>query len=249
MRVGTGILRRWAYRSNRLAQVLYCVHVIAAAGNSALLVIRKLHSSSEFIKMIKMPTDSENAEFPKSNYDRIFLEQLTNEYRIIQDKIDKQAGFRFTVRGWSVTLFVGAVLGTNALKLPQYSLLAVLVPLIAFPMMEYSQWRNHSVLSARAIRIEKAIWRIVRTSVPSDPQSIVSGIVPRLGTELGEDWNLMRPPVRWLRSHGYIFFYVAQVALVIVATCLFARQQKEPQSDPRAGQVIINDLSSGNSLR
>jgi len=37
-----------------------------------------------------------------------FKSRLTDEYKILQDKIDKIGAFRFTIKGWSVTAVVAA---------------------------------------------------------------------------------------------------------------------------------------------
>ena len=46
------------------------------------------------------------------NFERIeeeIVSRLADEYRIIQDKIDKIGAFRFTIKGWSVTVIIGAI--------------------------------------------------------------------------------------------------------------------------------------------
>lgn len=37
-----------------------------------------------------------------------FRRRLTDEYKLLQDKIDKIGGFRFTIKGWSVTAVIAA---------------------------------------------------------------------------------------------------------------------------------------------
>lgn len=37
-----------------------------------------------------------------------FKARLIDEYKILQDKIDKIGGFRFTIKGWSVTAVIAA---------------------------------------------------------------------------------------------------------------------------------------------
>ena len=43
---------------------------------------------------------------------------MTDEYKILQDKIDKIGGFRFTIKGWSVTAVVAATAAASATKSP-----------------------------------------------------------------------------------------------------------------------------------
>jgi hypothetical protein len=133
-----------------------------------------------------------------SDYSKALLDQLTGEYRIIQDKIDKIAGFRFTIRGWSVTLVVTFAFGANTLKLPPYWILSALLPLAAFLLMERSQQRNHDTLCIRAVRIERRIWRILRLSAPGGAEIMIGGMVPRLAHELVEEHRSSNPAIRWL---------------------------------------------------
>jgi hypothetical protein len=37
-----------------------------------------------------------------------FKKRLTDEYKILQDKIDKIGSFRFTIKGWSVSAVLAA---------------------------------------------------------------------------------------------------------------------------------------------
>jgi hypothetical protein len=153
------------------------------------------------------------------DYSKALLDQLTGEYRIIQDKIDKIAGFRFTIRGWSVTLVVAFGFGANTLKLPPYWILAAFLPLVAFLLMEHSQLRNHETLCKRALRIEKRIWRVLRLSAPTGAEVMIGGMVPRLAHELADEHRSSKPALRWLRSIGYIVFYAAQMLLVLPPQC------------------------------
>ncbi|MGB6942140.1 MAG: hypothetical protein WBE37_07090 [Bryobacteraceae bacterium] len=42
------------------------------------------------------------------NTDKDLLDQLSSEYKILQDKIDKIGAFKFTIRGWSVTIVIAS---------------------------------------------------------------------------------------------------------------------------------------------
>lgn len=178
------------------------------------------------------------------DYSKALLDQLTSEYRIIQDKIDKIAGFRFTIRGWSVTLVVAFGFGANTLKLPPYWITAAFLPLVAFLLMERSQVRNHDTLCMRALRIEKRIWRVLRLSAPADAEVIIGGMVPRLAHELGEQHRSIKPAVRWFGSIGYILFYAAQMLLVLFAAAWVSQFHGQALgNDEHLSQVIRIDLS------
>jgi hypothetical protein len=193
-----------------------------------------------------MAVDSSSANSPlPSEYSRPLLDQLVGEYKIAQDKIDKIAGFRFTIRGWSVTLVVAFAFGANTLKLPPYWILSALLPLTAFLLMERSQRRNHHVLSSRAIRLEKRIWRTLRLSMPVGSAIMIGGMVPRLGHDLAEESQSDSSAIRWLKANGDAIFYGSQLLLVVSAAIWVSRlQQETPRDDGHEHQVIFNNWSS-----
>lgn len=97
---------------------------------------------------------------------KAFLEQLTAEYKIIQDKIDKIGGFRFTIRGWSVTLVtasIASIIAANPTR-PVAPLLALplLVFIVLFAMVEQKQNELELHFGARAFQVEREIHRVVR---------------------------------------------------------------------------------------
>ncbi len=157
------------------------------------------------------------------DYSKALLDQLSGEYRIIQDKIDKIAGFRFTIRGWSVTILVAFGFGADTMKLPPYWLLVAFLPLVSFLLMERSQLRNHDILCDRAVRIERRIWRILRASSPARAPVTIGGMVPKLAHELAEEYGSANRFERFLKSIGYIIFYVAQMLLVLGAAVSVGR--------------------------
>src|ERR1017187_9655574 len=92
--------------------------------------------------------------------------RLSDEYKILQDKIDKIGSFRFTIRGWSVTAVVaGAAASTKADGLAT----AVLVSVGLIAMMwfffnfELKEVNLRTLLTDRAQRLEKAFIRLDAT--------------------------------------------------------------------------------------
>src|SRR6267154_5661686 len=50
-----------------------------------------------------------------------FVDKLENEYKILQDKIDKIGAFRFTIKGWSITVILAAAFaGASTAKIPAW---------------------------------------------------------------------------------------------------------------------------------
>lgn len=72
------------------------------------------------------------------------VERLTDEYKIVQDKIDKIGGFRFQVKGWAITIVVGAlVAGTGEL--------AAHVKTYGVWLLGSNDWACRSWISLRAV--------------------------------------------------------------------------------------------------
>lgn len=94
-----------------------------------------------------------------------FIRRLTDEYQMLQDKIDKIGAFRFTIKGWSVTAVIAASAASSSTK----SLLTVLtismglaVMLVFFFLMELEQVKLSRLFGDRARRLENAFVGIDR---------------------------------------------------------------------------------------
>ena len=88
-----------------------------------------------------------------------FKKRLTDEYKILQDKIDKIGAFRFTIKGWSVTAVVAAsAAGAASKSLSTVLTLSggLIVMLIFFFFLEYEQVLLSRLYAARAGSIEDA---------------------------------------------------------------------------------------------
>src|SRR5436853_5922372 len=94
-----------------------------------------------------------------------FKKRMTDEYKILQDKIDKIGGFRFTIKGWSITAVIAA---TAAASTSKSVLTAAVVRLGLAPMLlfffffEVEQVRLSWLFGRRARRLEDAFIRIDR---------------------------------------------------------------------------------------
>jgi hypothetical protein len=162
------------------------------------------------------------------DYKTLWLEQLTGEYKMLQDKIDKIAGFRFTIRGWSLTAVVAATIGSFSTNTPPPPLaLALLIPfVVAFFIMEYLQIQHSLLFEGRLIDIEDRIRRIL---TKNDPARIVNyvGFVPRTAHELRAEAAASWKPWRRLVSIGNWLFYSIEI-LVIVAGIWLQQHIKKP---------------------
>jgi hypothetical protein len=87
-----------------------------------------------------------------------FKKRLMDEYKILQDKIDKIGGFRSTIKGWSVTIVIAAAAATSS----NSNLLTVIVisaglavMLSFFCKFEYEQVKLSRLFGDRARVVEE----------------------------------------------------------------------------------------------
>lgn len=93
-----------------------------------------------------------------------FKSRLLDEYKILQDKIDKIGAFRFTIKGWSVTAVIAAPLATSSKGLATTLIISVglVLMLIFFFLLEYEQVMLSRLFGNRAGRLEDAFRGISR---------------------------------------------------------------------------------------
>jgi hypothetical protein len=88
------------------------------------------------------------------------VELLMKEYSVLQGKIDRIGEFRFTIKGWALTLNTGAVVAAFATSLHTVTaILLVFGLLFALWRLEWRQVRLSNIFQDRALRIEKVITR------------------------------------------------------------------------------------------
>jgi hypothetical protein len=151
------------------------------------------------------------------------LDQLSSEYKILQDKIDKIGAFKFTIRGWSITIVVASCIGATTARLPSPTLLlGLIVFVIVFWAMEHSQTSYQDTFGRRCAEIERFIWRLLRASKLDVP-----GMVPRIAHDLADDnrskfyrWEnaRVRAFIRGVSAQGEVIFYLVQIVVVVTLT-------------------------------
>jgi hypothetical protein len=118
------------------------------------------------LRTLQIEMNPDEARKLSSDERRLLLDQLGSEYRILQDKIDKIAGFRFTIRGWSVTLVIASSIGAATAKISSAWVLYGLIPFIlAFLLMERAQLRHRRTFGGRVVDIEKRISKLLNEAV------------------------------------------------------------------------------------
>jgi hypothetical protein len=171
------------------------------------------------------------AEGEKMIFDQVdYQRRLSDEYRMLQDKIDKIGAFRFTIKGWSVT-GVGAVsAAASAITGPQTALavsLALVVMVTFFFLLEVEQVRLSRLFGARARTLEGIFGAIDRGKalglpppVPYTAHEIAKVSYQRVlanrrqparlrfSSSVKESWEVGRSAHRW--------FYFVLVLLAMV---------------------------------
>jgi len=92
-----------------------------------------------------MPDDLNHGKGAKEASTKLLLDQLSNEYKILQDKIDKIGAFKFTIRGWSLTLVVASCIGATTAKPPPRLLWGLIVFVLVFLVLERTQTGHREI--------------------------------------------------------------------------------------------------------
>jgi hypothetical protein len=182
-----------------------------------------------------MPNDTESdPAFVSMN---ILLDQLSSEYKILQDKIDKIGAFKFTIRGWSVTIVVASCIGATTAHLPSpFLLLGLIVFVLLFFRMEQIQTGYRNTFSRRCAEIERWIWRLLR-----EQGARAHGMVPKIAHELADQsrvpraWNrpVLRPLAKMWRTDDEFWFYAALILAILALTIWLVHHPIVPErSDP-----------------
>ncbi len=93
-----------------------------------------------------------------------FKSRLWDEYKLLQDKIDKIGAFRFTIKGWSITAVIAASAAGSGKGLSTVCTisLGLVLMLVFFFLLEHEQVRWSRLFGNRAGRLEDAFKKISR---------------------------------------------------------------------------------------
>jgi|CZKK01.1.fsa_nt_gi hypothetical protein len=181
-----------------------------------------------------LPDPKETTEEPsKSPFDpEEFKGRLSDEYKILQDKIDKIGAFRFTIKGWSITAVIAAAAASSGKGLYTVCIisLGLVLMLIFFFSLEYEQVKWSRLFGSRAGRIEDAFRRISRGKgieisdalpVPFIAHELVLAGRPATPRREARNLDKLRAVFRtwfdnWrLCRQAHIFFYLILIALAL----------------------------------
>jgi hypothetical protein len=150
-----------------------------------------------------------------------FKSRLTDEYKILQDKIDKIGAFRFTIKGWSVTAVVAAsAAGAASKSLSTVLTLSVglIVMIIFFFLLEYEQVILSRLYAARAGSIEDAFRRIDRGKGKELRARLFFPYTAHTVVLAGHNQKAMKWPEKWrVYKQTHIWFYIALIGLLALA--------------------------------
>ncbi len=190
---------------------------------------------------VQWPTMS-NGEHFRDDYQRV-ADRLSDEYKIVQDKIDKIGAFRFTIRGWTVTLVTGAILAlASANLLSPFVPLFLLFLLGIFAQIEGRQNRNQDILEDRAFEIEAEFRRLHRFPEGS-PAAVI--MTPRIAHDIRDRSTQNVGFVRrfWAFPDRYFYWLLGGSALVVLFLLYIHPQQSS--TNPRETINVVNGLRGG----
>jgi hypothetical protein len=183
--------------------------------------------------------------------DRLLIDQLTSEYRIIQDKIDKIGSFRFTVRGWSVTLVIASIFATSSSAAVSPWLLLLLIIFVSlFYVLEREQDNFGYLFGGRALQIEKEVRRIIRSNSVDGKMRYDISQTPQIAHHLKQAAEKSAPSGRFLGFKRWVkksnqLFYAGQIFVIIVTVgiLLFVHSRHFERQAPSQVSVVVHENS------
>jgi hypothetical protein len=181
-----------------------------------------------------------------------FVDKLENEYKILQDKIDKIGAFRFTIKGWSITVILAAAFASaSTVKLPAWLwLVSLLGFLVLFFLFELEQTTLRHKFGQRCILIESAITHVLRTTATRSGDTIVRTNFVKLRSVPGITNHLRKRAAgydfkswsRWRafrEADGFFYAALGVLTLLFAAWHVTAAKQEMDKNERSPSNVII----------
>lgn len=196
--------------------------------------------------MTNEPPDRESG-----SAERDLVSRLSDEYKILQDKVDKIGSFRFTIKGWSITVIIASIFaGSATQKVPTWLwAVSLTLFLVVFFLFERQQTNLRYRFGQRLIDIEGVLSRLLRNAAKESGNEAVSSslvvlhFVPGIGHHLRER-RARRPRRRTVWRSFFeadIAFYFAQFVVVIAFVCWHG--STPPRTQGNFG-IVINAFPS-----
>jgi len=199
-----------------------------------------------------------------------FRTRLTDEYKILQDKMDKIGAFRFTIKGWSVTAVIAASAAGSAVKnMPIAAVLTISVGLAVmlffFLFFEFKQVRLSRIFGERARKLEVSFHLMdADARLPSGSRIAVPYTAHEIVRSLGEQKlfgaraeiagrgrnRFPRRLLNWWRivSQSDLCFYITLIVLAFVLPLAPRYAMRTPSTKPAASQVDVANTRQGANL-
>lgn len=201
---------------------------------------------------------------PSSNdlppIEKAIIDRLVDEHKMLQDKIDKIGAFRFTIKGWCVTLIVAAIFAGKAFAVVSHWLWfsAAAVLLWSFFLYEKEQTDLRYRFGKRSMDIEGVITRLLRSSeeaAESDAAAAcfislhyIPGISQYLRnrpfkprekathwSKLKKNWGKFNKKLKPYRDADVIFYIC-----LLGVTAVFAFANNNKPDAQSSGNIVIN---------
>lgn len=129
-------------------------------------------------------TSEQNSD--QEHRDKLIVERLADEYKILQDKFDKIGAFCFTIKGWAITITIGAIFAgaTTFDTHPVLAACVLVVALVMFFFIEKKQTDQRRILAGRAREVEKAISGLIGLRDHPSSTYLRLRVVPGIAHEL-----------------------------------------------------------------
>ncbi|WNM58752.1 hypothetical protein [Candidatus Nitrospira allomarina] len=154
------------------------------------------------------------------------------EYKILQDKLDKIGDFRFKVRGWTITVISAVVTGGFIGNMTPFFLILPLLLVFIFQLLEKNQDIWQEAFSKRVFRLERQISR-----KPNESPRIARSIRERHSEVKHGGW------FDKLALYAYPNFFIGMYFLIILVL-LLKLFLSQPQPNTVVKTPVIKPLSA-----
>jgi hypothetical protein len=214
---------------------LYCA-LSFSVGSPTIIGETRLNVADE-------PTNTADAQ-------NVLASRLMEEYKILQDKIDKIGAFRFTIKGWSITVIIASIFAGTATKAisPWFLAISLIFFLAVFFFYERQQTNLSYHFGRRVLAIEAVLSRLLRTSARESGSTSVSSsfvalrFVPGIG-HIGIRPERKHPDTRnfWQScKEADGVFYLLQILLVLAFVICSRGAQRRPDHASSESITISN---------
>jgi len=147
---------------------------------------------------------------------------LWEEYKLLQDKVDRIGDFHFRIKGWMVTLLAGSSVGAYAARTPAWAfLVTILFAVAAFAIAEWRQSVMERAYLSRLFELEVLLPRFHAFQAATPTSALSKSPAIRRPASPGQAVALQRRPFgtiqRFAFDHDSFLFYGVAVVLSLVA--------------------------------